>query len=69
MARVGIEGELYYPLFLNTSVGYGILNLFLRDDQPTPAGRGELLTPTRISEPQEGMLQQLNFTFMLQVRL
>ncbi len=69
MARVGIEGELYYPLFLNTSVGYGILNLFLRDDQPTPVGRGELLTPTRISEPTEGMLQQLNFTFMLQVRL
>lgn len=69
MARIGVEGELYYPLFLNTSVGYGVLNLLMRDDRPTPEGRGELLTPTPISEPGEAMLQHLNFTFMLQVRL
>jgi len=69
MARLGIEGEIYYPLFLNTSVGYGVMNLLFRDTRPTPEGRGELLTPTPISEPFEGMLQHLNFTFMLQVRL
>lgn len=69
MARLGIEGEIYYPLFLNTSVGYGVMNLLFRDMRPTPEGRGELLTPTPVSEPFEGMLQHLNFTFMLQVRL
>lgn len=69
MVRVGVEGELYYPLFLNTSIGYGAMNLFFRDDRPTPEGRGELLTPTPISEPREQLLQHVNFTFMLQVRL
>lgn len=69
MIRLGVEGELYYPLFLNTSIGYGAMNLLFRDDRPTPEGRGELLTPTRISEPREQLLQHVNFTFMLQVRL
>lgn len=69
MVRLGVEGEIYYPLFLNTSIAYGAMNLFFRDDRPTPEGRGELLTPTRISEPREQLLQHVNFTFMLQIRL
>jgi hypothetical protein len=70
MIRLGIEGEIYYPVFLNTSVGYGALNLLGRDTRATTAGgRGELLTPDRISEGPEQILQHVNFTFMFQVRL
>ncbi len=70
MIRLGLEGEIYYPVFLNTSVGYGALNLLGRDTRPTTAGgRGELLTPDRISEGPEQVLQHVNFTFMFQVRL
>ncbi|MFN4908489.1 MAG: hypothetical protein ACK475_11220 [Bacteroidota bacterium] len=70
MARFGIEGEIYYPVFLNTSVGYGVMNLVGRDDRPTwKEGRGELLTARPLNEPTEGLLYHLNFSFMVQVRL
>lgn len=70
MARIGIEGEIYYPVFLNTSVGWGAMNLIGRDTRPTAQdGRGELLTPTSLNEAGEGILFNLNFTFMIQVRL
>ncbi len=70
MARLGIEGEIYYPVFLNTSVGYGIMNLVGRDDRPTwQQGRGELLTARPLNESGEGLLYHLNFSFMIQVRL
>lgn len=64
MVRLGIEGEIYYPVFLNTSIGYGVMNLIGRKDD-----RGELLTPRNINEPKEQMLSHVNFTFMVQVRL
>jgi len=70
MVRLGIEGELYYPVFLNTSVGYGVMNLLNRDERSTANdGRGELLTPQRLNENGERMLSHVNFTFMIQVRL
>lgn len=70
MARLGIEGELYYPVFLNTSVGYGAMNLLGRDTRSTAqGGRGELLTSSDLNEGGEGVLQHLNFAFMIQVRL
>jgi hypothetical protein len=70
MARLGVEGELYYPVFINTSVGYGVMNALLRDTKPTAeGGRGELLTPESTNERGEGYLNHLNFTFMVQVRL
>jgi hypothetical protein len=70
MARFGIEGEIYYPVFLNTSVGYGVMNLVGRDDRPTwKEGRGELLTARPLNEPTEGLLYHMNFSFMIQVRL
>jgi hypothetical protein len=70
MARLGIEGEIYYPVFVNTSVGWGAMNLLGRDTRSTAnGGRGELLTPVSQNESGEGVLYHLNFTFMVQVRL
>lgn len=70
MARVGIEGEIYYPIFLNTSVGYGVMNLLGRDSRSTAqGGRGELLTPRALNESGEGLLYNMNFAFMIQVRI
>lgn len=70
MLRLGIEGEIYYPVFLNTSVGYGVMNVIGRDTRSTQdGGRGELLTPRPSNERTEQMLSHVNFTFMVQVRL
>lgn len=70
MARLGIEGEIYYPIFLNTSVGYGVMNLIGRDSRSTAqGGRGELLTPRPLNESGEGLLYNMNFAFMIQIRL
>lgn len=70
MARLGIEGEIYYPVFLNTSVSWGAMNLIGRDMTPTTeGGRGELLTPRPLNEAYESIVMNLNFTFMIQVRI
>lgn len=70
LARLGIEGEIYYPVFINTSIGWGAMNLVGRDTRPTSeGGRGELLTPVRLNESGEAVLYHVNFTFMVQVRL
>ena len=70
MLRLGIEGEIYYPVFLNTSVAWGVMNLIGRDTTPTwEGGRGELLTPFPINEASESLIYHLNFTFMVQVRI
>ncbi|MCX6140902.1 MAG: hypothetical protein NTX15_08770 [Candidatus Kapabacteria bacterium] len=70
LARLGIEGEIYYPVFVNTSVGWGGMNFIGRDTRPTSeGGRGELLTPTSLNESGEGILYHMSFTFMIQVRL
>jgi hypothetical protein len=70
LARLGIEGEVYYPVFINTSIGWGAMNLIGRDERPTSeGGRGELLTPVSRNEGPEQILYHVNFTFMIQVRL
>lgn len=70
MLRIGIEGEIYYPVFINTSVGWGIINLLGRDTRPSwDGGRGELLTAVALNEPGESFVHMLNFTFMVQVRI
>lgn len=70
MVRLGIEGELYYPVFINTSVAWGVMNLIGRDTRPTwEGGRGELLTVSKLNEAGESYVEHLNFTFMIQVRL
>ena len=70
MVRLGVEGELYYPVFINTSVAWGVMNMIGRDTRPTwEGGRGELLTASKLNEGVESYVQHLNFTFMIQVRL
>jgi len=70
MVRLGIEGEIYYPVFVNTSVGWGVMNLIGRDMTPTwEGGRGELLTANRRNEAGESLVYHLNFTFMVQIRI
>lgn len=70
MVRLGLEGEIYYPVFINTSIAWGVMNLIGRDQVPgTDGGRGELLTVKNDHEGAESIVQHVNFTFMIQVRL
>lgn len=62
--KVGIEGELLDPVYVNISGAYGAINLFGRDDK-----RGEYLTPTNLSEIKENILGNIFFTMMIQYRL
>ena len=70
LVRLGLEGEIYYPVFVNTSIGWGAMNLIGRDERPTSeGGRGELLTPVSLNESGESIVYHMSFTFMVQVRL
>lgn len=62
--KVGVEGKIQGPMFLNISLSYGSPNLFGRDN-----ARGELFTPNNTFESQEGLVTQLFFHFMVQYRL
>jgi hypothetical protein len=63
MIRLGIEGELTSPWFVNTYVGVGAMNLFGRDD-----ARGELLTLSNNNETKETILYYWQFSINLQYR-
>lgn len=62
--KLGVEGKIQGPMFLNISLSYGSPNLFGRDN-----ARGELFTPDKTFESQETLVTQLFFHFMLQYRL
>lgn len=62
--KLGVEGKIQGPVFLNISLSYGSPNLFGRDNE-----RGELFTPSKIFESQESLVTQLFFHFMVQYRL
>lgn len=62
--KLGVEGKIQDPLYLNISLSYGSPNLFGRDN-----ARGELFTPNKTFENQESVVQQLFFHFLLQYRL
>ncbi len=67
--RLGIDGEIYDPLYVNFSVGYGIVNLIGRDHS-----RGELLTPDNSGaelpypDNHEGYVHNMLVSFLLQYR-
>lgn len=63
--RLGIEGEIFHPLFVNISTAYGVANLIGRND-----ARGELLTPAAVTadESGENFLHTMFFSFLLQYR-
>lgn len=62
--RLGVEGEILDPAFINISVAYNVMNLFNRDDN-----RGELLTPKSPFEKKESVVDNFLFSFWLQYRL
>jgi len=62
--KLGIEGELLDPIYVNISGSYGAINLVGRNDI-----RGELLTPSKeVAETQESVLGNIFFTMMMQYR-
>lgn len=63
LLKLGLEGELVDNYVINSSIGYGVLNTFMRDN-----ARGELLTPRKDFETQESYLQGIFFTIMVQYK-
>lgn len=62
--KLGIDGELWDPWYVNISIGLGVMNLFGRKD-----ARGELLTPIRLNEYKENYVYNLLFSMLIQYRL
>lgn len=62
--RLGFQGEVIDPWYVNFSAAYGIMNLLGRDDK-----RGELLTPLRNFETKESLVYNLHFALLIQYRL
>ncbi|MFP4527420.1 MAG: hypothetical protein ACLFQX_02645 [Candidatus Kapaibacterium sp.] len=62
-ARLGIEGEIFDPVYINTSVAFGVINLIGRDDQ-----RGELFTILSQYENEESLVSVINFSFLIQYK-
>ncbi len=68
--RVGCQGEISDPLFINVSVAYGVYNLLGRDLRSTGSDRrGQLLTPSRINETNEAYSKYIQLSIWLQYRL
>ncbi|MDQ1266145.1 MAG: hypothetical protein QG635_1297 [Bacteroidota bacterium] len=63
-ARIGLEGEIWGPWMINTSIAIGAMNLLLRDDS-----RGELLTPEKYLEDKETIMYNIFFSLLLQYKL
>ncbi len=64
LLRIGIEGDIAENYEINTSFGFSLANLLLRDDE-----RGELLTMLKLYDQQESFLYNFNFSLLVQYRL
>ncbi len=64
VVKLGVEGKIQDPVYLNISLSYGSPNLFGRDNN-----RAELFTPNNTFETMESVVSQLFFHFLLQYRL
>ena len=62
--RIGIDGEIAAPWYVNISIGYNAFNLIGRD-----ALRGELFTPSKLSETQESIIGSIIANVMVQCKL
>ena len=62
--RVGLEGEFEENIFVDTSVGYGAINLMGRDDV-----RGQLLTSNNYLETKEDIVGNILFSIILMYRI
>ncbi len=68
--KIGFEGELLDPLYVDTGVSWGVINFLGRDEtHPDDGGRGELLTPLTNFESTENIVQTLNFFLSIKYRL
>jgi hypothetical protein len=62
--KLGVEGELFHPLYLNTSIGLGAINILGRDNN-----HGELFTPKKsLDNGTETLTYNLYFTLLLQYK-
>jgi hypothetical protein len=62
--RIGVDGEISKPWYVNISLGYNVFNLMGRDD-----ARGELFTPSLLSETRESLLGSLIINVSMQYKL
>lgn len=62
--RIGLEGEFQDNFIVDTSVGYGVVNLTGRDDV-----RGQLLTTNNDFETGENLVGNILFSFILMYRI
>jgi hypothetical protein len=68
--KIGFEGELLDPVYVDTGVSWGVMNFLGRDEtHPDQGGRGELLTPLTNFETTESIVQTLNFFLSIKYRL
>jgi hypothetical protein len=62
--KLGVEGVLVHPFYLNTSIGVGAINLIGRDNN-----HGELFTPIRSNDlDTETLTYNLYFTLLIQYK-
>jgi hypothetical protein len=64
VVRLGFQGEVIDPWFVNFSAAYGVMNLLGRDDK-----RGELLTPLTNFETKESLVFNFHLALLIQYRL
>jgi len=68
--KLGFEGEVLDPVYVDTGVSIGVINFLGRDDvHPDDGGRGELLTPLTNFESAEGLIQTFNIFLSIKYRL
>lgn len=68
--KIGFEGELLSPVFVDSGISWGFINLLGRDEtDPEEGGRGELLTPLTRFETGESLVQTLNIYFSIKYKL
>ena len=62
--RIGVDGEVFAPWYVNISAGYNAFNLLGRNDS-----RGELFTPSNLSEKVESIIGAIATTILIQYKL
>jgi hypothetical protein len=68
--KIGFEGEVLDPIYVDTGVSLGVINFLGRDETlPDDGGRGELLTPLTNFESKESIVQAFNIFLSIKYRL
>lgn len=68
--KIGFEGEIISPVFVDSGISWGAMNFLGRDEtHPDDGGRGELLTPLTNFETGESLVQTLNIYLGIKYKL